>query len=404
MTAARRLTLSEFKTERGVLLSVEEREALRRLHPGIRIEPTPYSNNRYDLTPDQRIGLVSLPDLVLEVRPKMPISSVLFLVSYACKAVEWFNQQPEFGRELDLTEVVAIMLARMVEQTTRRGLLNGYRTEDEPLQAPRGRILIDEQLRRRLGISPPIEVRHDNFTTDVIENRLLLAALSRLGRLPLRSASAKRELLRAQRLFGAVERVHFSRTTVPDVLFTRLNRHYQAAISLATLVLRSASLDLGTGGARGSALLIDMNEVFEQFVRNALRMALGIEVNRFPERAPFLRLDEAEAVPLRPDLCLLEGQRISWVGDAKYKRLPSGAYANADLYQVLAYTIATGLPSGTLIYAADEGVSTADHVVRKAGKRLHVVALDLSAPPAAIRRQIGVLADGITRSLAHISR
>jgi 5-methylcytosine-specific restriction enzyme subunit McrC len=201
-----------------------------------------------------------------------------------------------------------------------------------------------------------------------------------------------------------VERVHFSRTTVPDVLFTRLNRHYQAAISLATLVLRSASLDLGTGGARGSALLIDMNEVFEQFVRNALRMALGIEVKRFPERAPFLRLDEAETVPLRPDLCLVEGQRIAWVGDAKYKRLPSGAYGNADLYQVLAYTVATGLPSGTLIYAADEGVSTAEHVVRKAGKRLHVVALDLSAPPAAIRRQIGVLADGITRSLAQISR
>jgi hypothetical protein len=48
------------------------------------------------------------------------------------------------------------------------------------------------------------------ITTDVIENRLLVAALSALGRLPLRSDSAKRELLRAQRLFGAVKRVHFS--------------------------------------------------------------------------------------------------------------------------------------------------------------------------------------------------
>jgi 5-methylcytosine-specific restriction enzyme subunit McrC len=400
MMTARRLTLSEFRTERSVLLSIEERETLRQLHPQLRIEPTPYSNDHYDLTPDQRIGLVCLPNLVLEVRPKVPMSSVFFLVSYACNAVEWFNQQPEFGRELDLTEVVAIMLARMVEQATRRGLLSGYQTEEESLQAPRGRILFDEQLRRRLGASPPIEVSHDNFTTDVIENRLLVAALSVLGRLPLRSGSAKRELLRAQRLFGAVKRVHFSRTTVPDVLFTRLNRHYQPALSLAAIVLRSASLDLGTGGTRGSALLIDMNDVFEQFVRSALRMALSVDVKRFPERAPSLQLDEAELIPLKPDLCLVEDQRITWVGDAKYKRLPSGTYKNADLYQLLAYVIATGLSSGTLVYAADEGVSMAEHVVLQAGKRLHVIALDLSAPPVAIRRQIGVLADRIEKSLA----
>jgi hypothetical protein len=58
-----------------------------------------------------------------------------------------------------------------------------------------------------------------------------------------------------------------------------------------------------------------------------------------------------------------------------------------------------GLPSGTLIYAADEGVSTAEHVVLGADKRLTVVALDLSAPFPAIRSQIGVLADAIRKSL-----
>src|SRR5258705_11913377 len=107
MMTARRLTLNEFRTERSVLLSIEERDTLRQLHPQIRIEPTPYSNDHYDLTPDQRIGLICLPNLVLEVRPKVPMSSVFFLMSYACNAVEWFNQQPEFGRELDLTELVA---------------------------------------------------------------------------------------------------------------------------------------------------------------------------------------------------------------------------------------------------------------------------------------------------------
>jgi 5-methylcytosine-specific restriction endonuclease McrBC regulatory subunit McrC len=91
-----------------------------------------------------------------------------------------------------------------------------------------------------------------------------------MNRIPLQSATAKRELIRAERLLGAVSRVHFAPAAVPDVVITRLNSHYQQAISLAIIVLRSASLDLGAGSARGSAFLIDMNNAFEQFVRSAI--------------------------------------------------------------------------------------------------------------------------------------
>lgn len=391
----RRLTLTEFKTQPAVALSVDERDAVRRLYPGIRLEPTLGSEGRYDLTPDQRIGLVCLPGLVIEVRPKVPMSSVLFLLSYACDAADWFDQQPEFAHELDLVELLAIMLARMVQQATRRGLLNGYQCVDDSLQGPRGRILFDEQIRRRRGISPPIEVRYEVFTSDIVENRLLLAALAAMGRIPLRSDSAKRELFRAQRLFGAVERLHFAPAAVPDVVFTRLNRHYQPAVSLASLLLRSTSLDLDAGGVRGSAFLIDMNTAFERFVRSALRAALDVDEARFPDRPPRARLDEAGVVPLNPDLCLLEDRRVAWVGDAKYKRLPVGAYRNADLYQILAYAVALDLPGGTLIYAADEGVSAAEHIVVEDGKRLQVVALDLLAPPAKVLQQIGAIADRV---------
>jgi 5-methylcytosine-specific restriction enzyme subunit McrC len=392
----RRLTLTEFATEPGVALSAYERDAARRLHPGLRIEPTFGTEGRYDLTPDQRIGLISLPTLVIEVRPKVPITSVLFLVSWACDAVSWFDeQQPDFAQDLDVVEMLAIMLARTIERATRRGLLNGYQVEEEPLPAPRGRILFDEQIRRRLWVSPPIEVRHDVFTSDILENRLLLAALAAVAPVLRRSEEAKREVIRAQRLFGAVKRLHFSPSAVPDVVFTRLNRHYQPAISLASLLLRSASLELGAGGARGSAFLVDMNDVFESFVRSSLRAELGLDMASFPNRPPRTRLDQAGVVPLKPDLCLVEERRVLWVGDAKYKRLPAGAYRNADLYQLLAYAVALDLETGTLIYAADQGVREAEHVVVRAGKRLRVVALDLSVRPKAILRQIQEIAHPI---------
>ena len=391
----RRLRLSEFVTERAVALTMEERDALRQLHPGIRVEPTLGSQGRYDLTPDQRIGLVCLPAWVIEVRPKVPMSSVLFLVSYGCESVRWFDEYTELAHKPDLVEMLAIMLARMVQHATRRGLLNGYQCQDESLPAPRGRILFDEQIRRRAGITPPVEIRHDVFTSDIIENRLLLAALITMERIPHRSANTKRELSRAQRLFGAVRRVQFRSAAVPDVVFTRLNHHYQSVVTLARILLRSASLDLGGGGVRGSAFLVDMNVVFEEFVRTALREALGASHARFPNRPPLLFLDTANVVPLRPDLCLVADRRVVWVGDVKYKRLPAAAYRNADLYQLLAYSVALDLEGGTLIYAADEGVSAAEHVVMHDHKRLHVIALDLSVPPTNILLQIERIAGRI---------
>src|SRR5438045_9598984 len=101
----------------------------------------------------------------------------------------------------------------------------------------------------------------------------------------------------------AVERVQFAPAAIPDVVFTRLNRHYQPAVSLASLLLRSVSLDLGAGGVRGSAFLIDMNSAFERFVRSALRTALKVDAPRFPDRPRRVCLDEAGVVPLKPDRC-----------------------------------------------------------------------------------------------------
>jgi hypothetical protein len=59
---------------------------------------------------------------------------------------------------------------------------------------------------------------------------------------------------------------------------------------------------------------------------------------------------------------------------------------------LLAYSVSLNLPGGTLIYAADEGVHDAEHVVVRAGKRLRVFALDLLASRVQVLRRIAFLA------------
>ncbi len=394
----RRLKLAEFQTESNVSLSPDECDGIRRLYPGMDVEPSIGRPGSYNLTPDQRVGIVSLPTLVLEIRPKIPLSSVLFLVSYACDAVRLLNQIAELADDHNLVELLGVMLARMIQDATRRGLLNGYLSEEESVKAPRGRVLFDEQLRRHQRTTTPIEVRHDVYTSDVLENRLLLAALAFVGRMPAQSSIFRRELFRAQGLLGAVSRRWFHPLQVPSVVFTRLNRHYRPALSLATLILRSGSLDLGDRGSDGCAFLIDMNKAFEVFVRRAIRSALGVGVATFPDVAPLTYLDQDKELQLRPDLCLIDRhQTVRWVGDVKYKRLQQSV-ASADLYQLLAYTIGYDLPEGTLIYAADRTAAAREYIVRHHQKTLRVVVLDLSVPPRDLLGSLGRIATRISMS------
>lgn len=127
-------------------------------------------------------------------------------------------------------------------------MLLGYRDTEERLTVVRGRIRQAEQVRRRYGLPLPLEVRYDDYTVDIPENRLLLAAVLRLLRLP-GVRSDVRSLLRhlLVRLDGV------NRLTpglpLPRWTRTRLNARYGNALGLAELILRGATYELDDGTA-----------------------------------------------------------------------------------------------------------------------------------------------------------
>lgn len=390
------LTLTEYQTRSGVRLEPSQRDALHGLVPSLAISPTPGREGFYDLMPGSHIGALSLPDLTVEIRPKIPIDRLLFLVSYAMDPKAWRALPFDFTARASLVEAIVPSFVHQVSRAFRRGLLQGYRSEEDSLPGVRGRIRLDDQLRRRFGVIPPVEVVYDDFTEDIEPNRLIRAAADRLERMRLRSPDSRARL---RRIRGALERVNLREylpTQLPEISWNRLNEHYRGAVELAKLILRSTSFDLGHGSTRASAFLLDMNEIFEAFVTTALREALGLGPAAFPRgaRARALWLDQARRVRLKPDLSWWEGAACVFVGDVKYKRVAGSGVKNSDLYQLLAYTVATGLPNGLLLYAAGEH-EPVKHEVVELGRRLEVHTLDLTGPPEEILAQIGDLAERI---------
>ena len=396
------LGLSEYETTPAVALTARQRDQLRSLTASVTVVPTVGHEGRYDLTPSSSVGVIHLgPDLELLIRPKLPIERVLFLISYALDQAHW-EERPANLKEADsIFEAIIAGFAFRLRRTLARGVLQGYRIEEDALTTVRGRWRIGDQIRTRYGIAPPVEVSFDDFTEDIEPNRLLRAALQRLLRLPMRNDRSRWPLRALDARLEGVRLVDYDPRRVPQLTFDRRSEHYRGAVGLASLILSGASFDLAAGAVGASAFLIDMNKVFEDFVIVALRDAL-----RVPERVLVqgargkpLFLDVAERVVLRPDISYWAGERCLFVGDVKYKRIVPAGFPNADLYQLTAYTIATRLDSGMLVYAA--GDERGDiHEVRHLGKRLLIAPLDLGVTPERILEQVRTLAARVLRTAA----
>ena len=389
----REINLQEYWRNCPVSLAVCERDALRRVIPSITTEPIEGEEGTYSLTPGSTIGAVEVEGLSVYIEPKIGIPQVLSLACYAISRVKFQPEDFGFVDEQALPDALALALTFQARRAFASGLLHGYHNEEDALYTVRGRIRFDDQLRRRFGVALPVEVRYDEFTGDILANQLVKAAAFRLARVRLRSAQARRNLGWVMSMLDEVSLAELPSNPVPSVTFDRLNEHYRGVVELSRLILRHGAFESDRGAVRAAGFLMDMNGVFQEFVTEALRDALGVSPQAFGENS-IPSLDCERHIHLRPDLTWWEGPRCIFVGDAKYKKIVHDRVPNADLYQLLAYVTALGLPGGLLIYAKDEAEPRKYHI-RHSDKLLEVAALDLAGTLDEVLARVDGLAEKI---------
>ncbi len=399
----RDLDLSEYQRSEPRRLSAAQRAALRDAKLSLTIEPADGEGAGYHLTPGATVGAVELDGLSVLIQPKVGIPQLLSLAAYAMGAFTRRERQAfDFQEDHALPDTLALALAAAARQAFARGLLHGYLTRDDALPTVRGRIRFDDQLRRRFDLPLPVEVRYDEFTDDILANQLIKAAAARLAAMRLRSRQARQHLGRVAGTLDNVSLVDFPPRRVPEVAFDRLNQHYRRAVGLSRLILRHSAFESARGTVRAAGFLIDMNQLFQEFVTQALRESLHLSKLALRSDADVsgVRLDTEGRVRLEPDLSWWDGPVCTFVGDVKYKNLSrddkyknvtGGNVPNADLYQLLAYATALDLPGGLLIYAKGEA-QAAVYEVQYCGIRLHVAALDLAAPFDQVLADVDALA------------
>lgn len=344
----------------------------------------------WTLTATSQVGNVVLGDLRVVIRPKVSLQNLFLLLDAGMPPSGWRSEVFGFGTNQEVLPAFAAFYPRTVDQVTARGLVRSYRPQAERLPGLRGRIDFPEQLRQP-ALPSPIVCRFDELTADVDLNRYLLWGLDRLLR-TIGVDPRTRSLLKHTRArFEGVLATVPSLAEIDWIELTRLTDHYLAAVRLLRVLVQGRSLTDLHGETAASSFLIDMNQVFEDFVTRRLRTAPAgrlVVLDQFRSH-----LGDNRTVPIRPDLVFQRADRTVFVADVKYKLAPTGTARTADYFQLLAYCTALGLAEGVLIYAQTDDANP-DHavVVRHAGTRLVTYRLDLSGGAGEIEASVEKLA------------
>ncbi|MFI6498918.1 McrC family protein [Nonomuraea typhae] len=355
----------------------------------VQARPSPYESGVWEVTPRGRVGVARVGDAEVWVTPKLPIDRLLFLVGYAADPKGWRDETVRLDVRDGLIPAIAQALWRQAERALSQGLLQGYRTIEESSYVLRGRLREGDQLRRRHGRVIPMEIRHDDFTVDIAENQILLAAVTRMLAVPRIGSEPRRRLTALRRRLAEVTSL-VRGTALPRWHPSRLNTRYHTALRLAEIVWRATSPEQAPGSTATNGFLFDLPKIFEDFVTVAVSEELRARFGGAAYPQYHVHLDEAFAVRMKPDLVWELAGIPHAVIDAKYKQEKPAGYPDADLYQMLAYCTALRLPRGHLIYAKGNA-SAATHVVRHAGIEIICHALDLDAEPEAILSQVSMI-------------
>lgn len=363
---------------------------------------TPWGAGTWRVVPaGNKVGAVRIGEWEVSVRPKAPFASVLFMLAYASDpgiAPEEF----EGAADEDLWAMVAHTLQRLVGRALAQGVLQGYVTRDDQLSVVRGRIRVGDQMARRQGRPLPLELRFDEYKTDIPENRILRTALRRMGQVPGVPGELRRRLSQLEARLADVTVLRAGQWR-PAWSATRLNRRYVPALHLSELVLDHLGLSTVHGDRPVASFVIDMAQTFERFVTAAVTRGYAERDARTGgwTTAQFRTfLDTEHLQRIRPDIVHLNAAGVpDAVLDVKYKLMggpvgPGAAGAASstgatgagprleDLYQMLAYCTVLGLDRGTLIYAA-ESADAQRTTLEVAGSNVRITAwpVDVAVPP-----------------------
>jgi 5-methylcytosine-specific restriction enzyme subunit McrC len=277
----------------------------------------------------------------------------------------------DWQRETLLEILIRIFCDKLTE-AVRRGMPRRYLAHEDDLSALRGTLDVPRQFTRHAANPGRLALRFDELSQDISLNRIMKAAVLHLSNMS-RSATNQQHLRELAFVYADISDVPVPALKWGEVIIDRTNRPWQDLFGMAQLFLRNRYQTTSSGSGRGTALLFEMNALFEEYVGRLITRALAGTEFRVTLQGGRLfcltSLDDDRAVfQTKPDILIWRAGQVAHVIDTKWKRIslriddPKLGVSQGDVYQMMVYAHLYKAPRLTLLYphhdalGANEGV------------------------------------------------
>lgn len=244
--------------------------------------------------------------------------------------------------KMPLLEVFIQQFLHSVNQLVKRGLRSDYVQCEDNLTFLKGKLLVPKQLRHNLVNKHKFYVEYDEFLQNRPANRLIRAALKKVGTYT--HLNANQRWIRE--LDFAFNDVPISQDVKNDFAQVKLNRgmsHYERPLAWAKLILEGFTPVSMKGEAEAPSLLFPMESVFESYVASVLKSQLseGGELTTQASSQHLVMHNGQGQFGLKPDLLVTTSKGSPIVLDTKWKLVDVTAnnfgLSQEDFYQMFAY-------------------------------------------------------------------
>lgn len=354
------------------------------------------------------VGVIAALDCSLEILPKIDVPAAegtddergkirKRLVHMLAVAL---NVKIETGRITDhdwqhetLLEILIRIFCDKLRDAVRRGMPRRYIVLEDDLSALRGALNAPRQLTRNAANPSRLACRFDELSEDIALNRIMKATLTHLAKMSRNPANIQR-LRELAFVYSDIATVPVSALGWNEVVIDRTNLLWHDLFGLAELFLRHRYQTTSTGSGQGTALLFEMNTLFEEYVgRLLIRAVVGSNdrvVLQGGLRFCLTAQDEQRNLfQTKPDILVWRGDKIAHIIDTKWKRItsriddPKQGVSQADVYQLMAYAQLYGAPRLTLLYPHHRGMPGGEGVqstfqITGQGSTLEIATIDVA--------------------------
>ena len=233
-------------------------------------------------------------------------------------------------QNLPLLEIFISMFLCELEALVKKGIKSDYVALEENLNFLKGKLNINEQIKRNSIHKERFYVGYSEFLSDIKINRIIKTTLKFLYKKSNSSINQQkiRELLF---IFDEVLECEDYKNFFAKLVMNRQVKHYEQTLLWCKIFLLGNSFTPHKGDDLALALLFDMNALFENYVGNFIKKSFPSTILQHSGKH---LVEEPKSFKLRPDI-FLKGK---FIADTKWKIVSSrDDISQADLYQLYAY-------------------------------------------------------------------